>query len=126
VAHYLFNPDTGQTSQATASNQAMLPGDTLESNGSDNGLLDSFVDPALGCTPFTATNPTNPAGASASQALNELSARVNQKGTIATVPVNDPQTLVGGNFSLGKTNVYRIETDQAPLSARTNLSQNAA
>jgi hypothetical protein len=126
VAHYLFNPDTGQTSQATASNQAMLPGDTLESNGSDNGLLDSFVDPALGCTPFTATNRTNPAGASASQALNELSARVNQKGTVALLPVNDPQLLVGGQFSLGKTNMYRVETDMPLLPLNTNLAQNAA
>ncbi len=126
VASYLFDPATGQTAQDTAANKAAMPNATLEHNGSDNGLLDKFVDPALGCTPFTAPNPTNPNGSSASQALNELSARVNQKGTIATVPVNDPQTLVGGNFSLGKTNVYRVETDQAPLPARTNLSQNAA
>ena len=126
VAHYLFNPDTGQTSQATAANQASLPGDTTETNGSDNGLLDGFIDPALGCTPFTAPNPTNPNEASASQALNELSARQNQKGTVALLPVNDPQLLVGGQFSLGKTNTYRIETDMAPLSANTNTSQNAA
>jgi hypothetical protein len=126
VAHYLFNPDTGQTTQATAANQASLPGDTVETNGSDNGLLDSFIDPALGCTPFTAPNPTNPNGASASQALNELSARVNQKGKIALVPVNDPQTLVGGQFSLSKTNLYRSEVDMPLLGSRANLDQNAA
>jgi hypothetical protein len=126
VAHYLFNPDTGQTSQATAASQASLPQDTLETNGSDNGLLDSFIDPALGCTPFTARNATNPAGASASQALNELSARQHQKGTVALLPVNDPQLLVGGQFSLGKTNLYRTETDMAALPASTNLTQNAA
>ncbi len=126
VAHYLFNPDTGQTTQATAANRASLPGDTLETNGSDNGLLDSFVDPALGCTPFTAPNPTNPAGASASQALNELSARQHQKGTVALLPVNDPQLLVGGQFSLAKTNLYRVETDMVPLPSGTNLTRNAA
>jgi hypothetical protein len=133
VAHYLFNPDTGQTSQATASNQAKLPGVTTETNASDNGLLDGFIDPALGCTPFTATNPTNPAGASASQALNELSAGVNQPGTVALLPVNDPQLLVGGQFSLGKTDTYRVETDtyrvetdMAPLPLGTDLAQNAA
>ena len=81
-------------------------------NGSDNGLLNGFVDPALGCTPFTAPNPTNPNGTSGSQAMDELSARANQKGTIALLPVNNPQLLVGGNFSVGKTNAYRIETDQ--------------
>ena len=125
VAHYLYNPDTDQTSQDTAANQASLPGDTVESNGSDNGLLDSFVDPALGCKPFTAPNTTNPNGASAAQALNELSARQNQKGTIALLPVNDPQLLVGGQFSLAKTNMYRVETDMPLLPASTNLTQNA-
>jgi hypothetical protein len=84
------------------------------------------VDPALGCTPFTAPNTTNPAGASASQALNELSARANQKGTIALLPVNNPQLLVGGQFSLGKTNAYRMETDQPLLARNTNLDRNAA
>jgi hypothetical protein len=126
VAHYLFNPQTGQMSQDTAANQAALTGDTVEANGSDNGLLDGFVDPALGCTPFTAPNSTNPNGASASQALNELSARVNQKGKIALVPVNDPQTLVGGQFSLSKTNLYRSEVDMPLLGSRANLDQNAA
>ena len=126
VAHYLFNPGTGQTSQATAANQAALPQDTLETNGSDNGLLDSFIDPALGCTAFTARNATNPAGASASQALNELSARQHQTGTVALLPVNDPQLLVGGQFSLGKTNLYRTETDMATLPRGTNLTRNAA
>jgi hypothetical protein len=126
VAHYLFDPNTGQSAQATAANQASLPGATVEANGSDNGLLDGFVDPALGCTPFTAPNTTNPNGASASQALNELSARQDQKGTVALLPVNDPQLLVGGNFSIGKTNAYRIETDQPLLPFNTNTSQNAA
>ena len=99
---------------------------TTEANGSDNGLLNNFVDVALGCTPFTAPNPTNPNGASGSQALDELSARANQKGTIALLPVNDPQLLVGGQFSIGKTNTYRIETDQRPLGSTRAPSQNAA
>jgi len=125
VASYLFNPATGQTAQATAANQASLPGDTPVNNGSDNGLLDKFVDPALGCTPFTAPNSTNPAGQSSSQALNELSARANQKGTIALLPVNNPQLLVGGQFSLGKTNMYRAETDMPLLARNANLDRNA-
>jgi hypothetical protein len=126
VAQYLFDPNTGQTAQATAANQAAMAGATVMSNGSDNGLLDRFVDPALGCRPFTAPNPTNPAGASSSQALNELSARQNQKGTVALLPVNNPQLLVGGQFSLRKTNTYRIETDQPPLPFFTSTTRNAA
>src|SRR5215470_12896005 len=50
VAHYLFNAATGQSAQATAANQtAMGNNATVEANGSDNGLLDGFLDPALGC-----------------------------------------------------------------------------
>ena len=126
VASYLFDPATGQSAQATAANAGAMANATVEQNGSDNGLLDKFVDPALGCTPFTAPNPTNPNGASGSQALDELSARANQKGTIALLPVSNPQLLVGGNFSIGKTNAYRIETDQPRLAANTNTSRNAA
>src|SRR5207302_9483162 len=66
VARYLFDPATGQTAQATAANVAAMTGATLEQNGSDNGLLDKFVDVALGCTPLTAPNPTNPNGPSSS------------------------------------------------------------
>jgi hypothetical protein len=126
VASYLFDPATGLSAQATAANAGAMANATVEQNGSDNGLLDKFLDPALGCTAFTAPNTTNPNGSSASQALNELSARANQKGTIALLPVNNPQLLVGGQFSIGKTNAYRIETDQPPLPFRTNTSQNAA
>ena len=126
VASYLFDPATGQSAQATAANAGAMANATVEQNGSDNGLLDKFVDPALGCTPFTAPNPTNPNGSSASQALNELSARANQKGPIALLPVNNPQLLDGGSFSIGKTNAYRVETDQPRLAANTNTSRNAA
>jgi len=126
VASYLFDPATGHAAQATAANVVAMTGATVEQNGSDNGLLDKFVDPALGCTPFTAPNPTNPNGSSSSQALNELSARQNQKGMVALLPVNNPQLLVGGQFSLGKTNAYRMQTDQPRLARNTSLDRNAA
>jgi hypothetical protein len=125
VARYLFDPNTGQTAQATAANVGNMANAVTQANGSDNGLLNNFVDPALGCTPFTAPNTTNPNGTSGSQALDELSARQNQQGTIALLPVNNPQLLVNGQFSLGKTNTYRIENDQRPL-AFTSAQQNAA
>ena len=47
---YLVNAN-GQTAQATAANAAAMPNATKLSNGSDEGLLAAFVDPALGCTP---------------------------------------------------------------------------
>jgi hypothetical protein len=125
-AAYLFNPATGQTAQDSAANAAAMPNATNENNGSDDGLLDAFVNPALGCKTFAATNTTSAAGMSGSQALNALSARQNQPATVALLPVNDPQLLVGGNFSVAKVNVYRSETDQPLLPANTSTAQNAA
>ena len=125
VSKYLVDAN-GQTAQATAANVAALGGDTMISNGSDDALLAAFVDPANGCTPFTATDSTNPNGVAPSQALNELSARVNQTGTIALVPPNDEMTLVGGTMSIAKTNVYRSLVDQPMLSRATSPATVAA
>jgi hypothetical protein len=126
VGSYLINANTGQTAQNTAANAANLQGFTALGNGSDDGLLAKFIDPALGCTPFTAPNPTSTTGTSGSQALDVLSARQNQTGTTALLPVNDPQLLVGGKLSIQKTNVYRAQVDQPLLSNFTNPQQNAA
>jgi hypothetical protein len=125
VTGYLINGN-GQTAQNTAANAAANPADTLLVNGSDDKLLAAFVDPANGCTPFTAPDTTDPTGASASQALNELSAKVNQQGTIALVPTNDEMTLVNGNPSVAKTNVYRSLVDQPLLANNTNPTTVAA
>jgi hypothetical protein len=125
VSQYLINAN-GQTAQNSAANKASLTGATVLVNGSDDALLSEFVDPANGCTPFTATDPTNPNGVAPSQALNELSARVDQKGVIAVVPPNDEMTLVGGNMSVAKTNVYRSLVDQPLLANNTNPATVAA
>ena len=122
VTSYLMNAN-GQIAQDTAANTAALTGATTLVNGSDDKLLAAFVDPATGCTPFTAPDITDPAGSSASQALNELSAKVNQQGVIAVVPPNDEMTLVGGAYSIAKTNVYRSLVDQPLLPANTNATQ---
>jgi hypothetical protein len=121
VSEYLIDGN-GNTAQANAANAATLAGATPLANGSDDALLSDFIDPANGCTSFTAPDPTSPAGTSPSQALNELSAQVNQKGTIAVVPPNDEMTLIGGNMSLAKTNVYRSLVDQPLLANGTNLA----
>jgi len=125
VSEYLLNAN-GQTAQATDANKAALAGATPLTNGSDDGLLAAFVDPANGCTAFTATDSTAPGGTSGSQALNELSAKANQKGTIAEVPTNDEMTLVGGNMSITKTNTYRSLVDQPLLMLGTNPATVAA
>jgi len=125
VSQYLINAN-GQTAQASAANKTALTGATLLTNGSDDALLSDFVDPANGCTPFTAPDTTNPNGAAGAQALNELSAKAGQRGTIAVVPPNDEMTLVGGNMSITKTNVYRSLVDQPLLAQNTNAASVAA
>jgi hypothetical protein len=125
VTTYLLTVN-GQTAQDTAANAKSLTGATAIANGSDDRLLANFVDPANGCTAFSATNTTDVAGTSGAQALNELSARVNQTGTIAVVPVNDEMTLVDKHFSIAKTNVYRSLVDQPLLPADVNPQAVAA
>jgi hypothetical protein len=125
VSQYLINAN-GQTAQNSPANAAALTGATLLTNGSDDALLSEFVDPANGCTPFTAPDSTYPKADAPSQALNELQARIDQKGTIAVVPPNDEMTLVGGNMSITKTNVYRSLVDQPLLAQNTNAATVAA
>jgi len=125
ISTYLLNAN-GQTAQDTAANAASLANATPAGNGSDDRLLANFVDPANGCTAFSAPNSTNANGSSGSQALNELSASVNQTGTIAVVPPNDEMTLVNNAFSVAKTNVYRSLVDQPLLAGNVNPAQVAA
>ena len=122
ITSYLLKGN-GKTAQNTAANAAAITGATTLLNGSDDKLLAAFLDPANGCKAFTAPDTTDPAGTAGSQALNELSARVNQQGTIAVVPVNDEMTLVGGAFSVAKTNVYRSLVDQPLLAGNVNPTQ---
>src|SRR5579863_4399895 len=125
ISTYLINAN-GQTAQDTAANANSLAGATPIANGSDDRLLANFVDPANGCTAFSAPNSTNANGSSGSQALNELSASVNQTGTIAVVPPNDEMTLVNNAFSVAKTNVYRSLVDQPLLAGNVSPAQVAA
>jgi hypothetical protein len=125
ISEYLLNGN-GQTAQDSVANKNAMGGATAISNGSDDALLGHFIDAALGCTPFTATDVTSPNGQDSSQALNNLSARQGQQGTRALLPVNDPQLMVAGQFSIGKTNTYRTMSDQPLLPASTNKNQNAA
>lgn len=76
-------------------------------NPSDNRLTDAFVDPAMGCKPRTAPDLADPGSLVPALALNELQARMTQPAPVAIVPGGDPMTLVNGNLSLTKTNLYR-------------------
>jgi hypothetical protein len=119
VTTYLVLAD-GTVAQNNDANTKALAGSNPIVNGSDNLLLDAFVDPALGCTPFTAPDLTNAGAPVSSLALDELLAAASQQDPIALVPTNDPMTLVGGQPDENKTNLYRVGVDQPPVNAATD------
>jgi hypothetical protein len=129
TTEYLLNPATGQTAQNTTANAGNIPGSMLLLNGSDNTLLDLFMDPVLGCTPFQVPDLGNNNQPTSSQALNELLAEKpgNQSKLDALVPENDEMTLNGdGQFDVAKTNLYRAEVGQAPVNAQNSRTSSPA
>ncbi len=117
---------SGQTAQFNAANQAALAGAMSINNGSDNELLDAFLDPTLGCTPFTAPDLSQAGAQSTSQALDELSAAKNQTAPIALIPENDEMVLVNNAFSVAKTNLYRSNVGQPAVSAANDAADSPA
>ncbi len=122
---YLLTPN-GQTAQFNTANEAALANATPVNNGSDNELLDAFLDPTLGCTPFEAPDLSQAGAPGTSQALNELSAARNQRGPVALVPENDEMALVNNNFSVQKTDLYRAEVGQPLVSPFTAVTSSPA
>ena len=121
TTEYLAEPD-GQIAQDTAANRQGLAGASTLFNGSDNGLLDLFVDPTLGCRPWEVPNLADAGAPAPSLPLDELQAARwaghQGSGPSALVPLNDPMTLDGnGNFSTDKTNTYRSLVDMPALPA---------
>jgi hypothetical protein len=129
TTEYLLNPATGQTAQDTASNAGNIAGSMLLLNGSDNTLLDLFMDPVLGCTPFQVPDLANNDQPTSSQALDELLAEKtrNQPKLLALVPENDEMTLNGeGQFDVAKTDLYRAEVGQTPVNSQNNQTSSPA
>jgi hypothetical protein len=120
---YLLNSATGQTAQDTPGNAARMPGAQTLHNGSDNALIDDFLDPALGCSPFMAPDLSNHGTMATSQALDELLAARNQPKVAALVPETDEMVVdANGSMDPAKTDMYREEVGQAPVDAQTNAS----
>ena len=127
TTQYLLDPATGHTAQNTDSNAANIPGSTLLANGSDNTLLDLFMDPVLGCTPFQAPDLANNNLPTSSQALDELLSAAHQPTMGALVPENDEMVLNNsGQFDAAKTDLYREEVGQAPIGAQNNQTSSPA
>lgn len=117
TAQYLALPN-GQTAQNNAATVAAIGTNTVDlANASDNLLLDAFILPALGCTPWTLPNGANGGQARSSLPLNELQAAASQGVPIALVPLNNPMTLVDDAQSVAKTNLYRVGVDQPQIGA---------
>jgi hypothetical protein len=134
TSHYLLNAK-GQTGQANKATQAALqkmgrrgrPAKAVDLfNGSDNRLLDAFVNPALGCTAFSEPNGAADNANGFSLPLNELQAAAGQAAPIALVPLNDPMTLVNNNASAQKTNLFRAQVNQVPLARNGDNGNGAA
>jgi len=115
VTTYLLTAD-GRTAQDSAANVTALGGATPVNNGSDNALVNKFMDPALGCAPYQVPDATAASGASGSQITDELLAAAEQAPPAALVPLNDPMTLVNGQQSVTKTDLYRAGVDQPAVS----------
>jgi hypothetical protein len=102
----------GRIAQNTAANRAKLPATAELINPSDNKLLVSFIDPALGCRPWMVPNLADPGHLTTALPLNELQAAVHQPFPVALVPAGDPMVLVNGRPNLEKLNAFRIGVDQ--------------
>ena len=123
VTTYLMTAD-GRTAQDSAQNAAALNGATPVNNGSDNALVNKFMDPALGCTPYQFRDKTAQTGMSGSQITDELLAAADQRPPIAVIPLNDPMTLLNNEQSAAKTNMFRLGVDQPARG--TGAGQNAS
>jgi hypothetical protein len=125
TTRYLVTAD-GQTAQLSQANAAALPDATPIGNGSDNALLDRFVDQALQCMPLQAPDLSQGGAMGTSQALDELSAAASQQPPVALVPENDPMVLVNNAFSAAKTSLYRVNVGQPPVSRAPGTADSPA
>ncbi|KAI6017123.1 hypothetical protein EDC04DRAFT_482180 [Pisolithus marmoratus] len=120
TTYLLINKNT--LAQHTPENAQANPDAEVLSNGSDNSLLNDFIQPALKCTPYQNPCATCPTGQSAALSTNELQGAFYPPASgPALVPLNDPMVLVDGKESLDKVNLYRAGVGQ-PTADQNNAS----
>lgn len=84
--------------QNTDTNAAANKNSEVLSNGSDIALVNDFIAPAMGCTPFTARSITAPGGTPGGLALNELQANSFPPAVgHALVLLDDDFTVINNN-----------------------------
>ena len=122
TSSYLVSAN-GQLAQNTPNNKAQMPNAQVLNNASDNGLIDAFIDPSIGCTPWTEPDLVAPNMMATALPLDELQAGFATgtlpgvtvgmpSGQAAQVPNLDPMVLVNGNKNMQKLNLYRAGVDQ--------------
>jgi hypothetical protein len=123
---YLLNPLTGQTAQDNATNRGYIAGATLLHGNSANAVLDQYIDPILGCAPFEVPDLSRANVPAFSEALDEIAADAYQPKAAALVPENDQVVMNGGEPDPAKTDRYREELGQPPISTVTSKSSSPA
>jgi hypothetical protein len=117
--------DKGRIAQLTKTNLAELPDAHALTNGSDNGLLDAFIDPALGCHPWMVPDLADPSQVATALPLDELQADAHQAAPVALVPANDPMVLKNTKIDIDKVNAYRVGVDQPWASSQSQADPKA-
>jgi hypothetical protein len=109
----------GQTAQNTAANRAALAGAVVAKNGSDNRLLTSFIQKAVGCKSWMIPDLADPGTSIPTIATDELQAAAYQGSPVATIPSGDPMT---GPNNLTMVNLYRIGVNQPRVASLADAS----
>jgi hypothetical protein len=123
---YLLNPLTGQTAPDTTTYRGYIAGATLLHGNSANAVLDQYVDPILGCAPFEAPDLSNASVPTFSEALDEIAASAHQPKSAALVPENDKVVMDRDQSDPAKTDQYREELGQAPVSGQSDKTSSPA
>ena len=113
LSQYIITQDL-KVAQDSPLNRNILQVLKIISNGSDNRLLNIFINPAIGCQSFTASNLVNKNIKQSSVALNEIQANLTPiTETTALVPPFSPFVIDDNNTqSVLKTNLYRDGVNQ--------------
>jgi hypothetical protein len=118
---YLLNPLTGQTAQNNSTFRGYIAGATLLHGSSANVMLDQYVDPILGCTPFEAPDLSNAGVPGTSKALDEIAAGAHPPKTAALVPASDKatycQNLIDIQAPFLAANQKLLAAGQSPVTA---------
>ncbi|SRR5579883_111672 len=116
----------GNTAQMNATNAAKLQNVNVQVqvNGSDNRLLAVALDGALGCSPWTAPDLTDPGHTVPALPLDELQAAAHQAAPVALSPNRHAMAKVNNKINLHKLNLYREGVDQpdSPNGSRSSTT----